>query len=259
MTTYTTRVDLMQHPDFADLGTDGDGNPRVWENEYYCGDCGPDQSIWSSEWSCQCDDECSSCGNSVGVTNSIWIGPDDEALRALWESLPEAEGEGFGASVMPPENPQWTPEQLAAMQAGDDRHSSLAGDPTWQALQKWMSEQAATTLAWAKKVAPGQNIPPVKAEAVQRFKDTYSANLWEKHLGKPVPADDEAYYQHENEIVTRSAPRWAWDTIDETLAQDSMSSAFSADLRADIAAAVDAMIIASERASEPISREEVAQ
>ena len=41
--------------------------------------------------------------------------------------------------------------------------------------------------------------------------------------------------------VTRTAPQWAWDIIDQTLALDSQSGAFSLDLREDIARALDAM------------------
>lgn len=52
---------------------------------------------------------------------------------------------------------------------------------------------------------------------------------------------------HANEIVTRSAPRWAWDTIDETLALDAHSPAFDPKLREAIAGALEAMIEASEK------------
>lgn len=61
----------------------------------------------------------------------------------------------------------------------------------------------------------------------------------------------------ENELVTRSAPAWAWEIIDETLAMDERSKAFSADLRENIGAANTAMMLACERADdEPISRED---
>lgn len=62
---------------------------------------------------------------------------------------------------------------------------------------------------------------------------------------------------HMNEIVSRSAPRWAWELIDETLAMDAKSKAFSADLRGQISAATYAMGLACEEASErPISMDE---
>lgn len=51
---------------------------------------------------------------------------------------------------------------------------------------------------------------------------------------------------YNNEAVTRSAPRWAWDVIDETLAMDAKSSAFTTDLRGQIKAAIEAMRGASE-------------
>ena len=49
-----------------------------------------------------------------------------------------------------------------------------------------------------------------------------------------------------DKLVTRSAPTWAWETIDETLAMDARSSAFDETLRREIQAALDAMIQASE-------------
>ena len=52
---------------------------------------------------------------------------------------------------------------------------------------------------------------------------------------------------YQNEIVKRAAPRWAWDVIDETLAMDANSHAFSQDLRDDIATALEAMKPVKER------------
>ena len=48
------------------------------------------------------------------------------------------------------------------------------------------------------------------------------------------------------EIVTRSAPRWAWDLIDETLAADSLYPAFDLVWRGAIRGALDTMITVSE-------------
>ena len=60
---------------------------------------------------------------------------------------------------------------------------------------------------------------------------------------------------YDNEIVTRSAPRWAWDIIDETLAMDERSKAFDQETREDIGTATTAMMLACERVDdEPISR-----
>jgi hypothetical protein len=55
--------------------------------------------------------------------------------------------------------------------------------------------------------------------------------------------------EHENEIVTRCAPRWAWEVIDETLSLDSISSAFDPVLRRKILEAFEAMIDACEAGS----------
>lgn len=51
---------------------------------------------------------------------------------------------------------------------------------------------------------------------------------------------------YDDEIITRSAPRWAWATIDETLAMDAESKAFAAELRDEIKLATAAVVIASE-------------
>lgn len=87
MTTYHTRADLMRHPAFAALDADTDGNPVVWRNLYDCADC---NVTWGDDWSCQCDDDCPECGASYSPVKSVWIGPEDAALRAVWEELPEA-------------------------------------------------------------------------------------------------------------------------------------------------------------------------
>lgn len=42
-------------------------------------------------------------------------------------------------------------------------------------------------------------------------------------------------------MITRQAPAWAWDVIDETLAADAQSRAFDRDLRAAINDALAAM------------------
>lgn len=61
-----------------------------------------------------------------------------------------------------------------------------------------------------------------------------------------------------DEIVDRSAPRWAWEIIDETLDMDAVSSAFSGDLREGIRRALMAMQIACDRADDqPLSPEDV--
>lgn len=52
-------------------------------------------------------------------------------------------------------------------------------------------------------------------------------------------------------MITRQAPAWAWEIIDETLAMDADSKAFSADLRAAINDALAAM---QETGEEPAPR-----
>lgn len=63
----------------------------------------------------------------------------------------------------------------------------------------------------------------------------------------------------DTEIIYRSAPRWAWEIIDETLALDAKSGAFDFDLRQRIADATTAMILSCDRADDAaISREDAA-
>ena len=50
----------------------------------------------------------------------------------------------------------------------------------------------------------------------------------------------------QREIVTRSAPRWAWDVIDETLAMDAKAGNFDPGLRRQIEEAFAAMIASCE-------------
>lgn len=89
--TPRTRADLMQHPAFADLGTDTDGNPCVWMNEYSCQSCTSEQIDWTDDWSCGCDDDCPKCGKSHSPNDQTWLpncdifGPE----KLLWQSLPE--------------------------------------------------------------------------------------------------------------------------------------------------------------------------
>lgn len=47
----------------------------------------------------------------------------------------------------------------------------------------------------------------------------------------------------EDELVSRAAPRWAWEIIDQTLACDAQSSAFDAATRADVDAALKWMVL----------------
>lgn len=61
-----------------------------------------------------------------------------------------------------------------------------------------------------------------------------------------------------DQIVTREAPRWAWEIIDETLFMDAQSKAFDSTLRDDIHAANQAMMVACEEEDrQSISRAEI--
>lgn len=63
---------------------------------------------------------------------------------------------------------------------------------------------------------------------------------------------------YDAEVVSRAAPHWAWEIIDQTLEADSLSSAFDPNLRAMIRAATVAMQLACESVNdEPISRQRV--
>ena len=77
-----TRADLYQRTPWflLDLTADTAGNPCVWLN-HYRDDAGRE---WSDPWSCQCDYE------EIPPYSCDWIGPEDQAEIALWESLPDA-------------------------------------------------------------------------------------------------------------------------------------------------------------------------
>lgn len=62
-----------------------------------------------------------------------------------------------------------------------------------------------------------------------------------------------------DEVVTRSAPRWAWDTIDETLEMDARSSAFDKELREAVALALKSMMISCENDADYITRADCAE
>jgi hypothetical protein len=48
-----------------------DGIPAIVKSLYVC-DCGAE---WYSHWSCACDDECGSCGASVGAEEHEILAP----------------------------------------------------------------------------------------------------------------------------------------------------------------------------------------
>jgi hypothetical protein len=81
---YKTRADLMSHPDFKDLETDTNGNPCVWRNHYYVRGMDNSVSAWTSNWSCQCDED------GYSPHESDWLPSGGDESYLLWEGLPEA-------------------------------------------------------------------------------------------------------------------------------------------------------------------------
>lgn len=79
-----TRADLMKLEFFKHLEVDDAGNPCVWRN-YYARDTPGETETWSSDWSCQCDDD------GIEPFDCDWIGPDAGVLREIWEGLPDHE------------------------------------------------------------------------------------------------------------------------------------------------------------------------
>jgi hypothetical protein len=77
-----TRADLFNRPSrkTLDLEKDSNGNPCVWLNFYR----DAADRCYREPWSCQCDDD------GLSPFDSGWIGPDDQAEVALWESLKDA-------------------------------------------------------------------------------------------------------------------------------------------------------------------------
>lgn len=88
--TGITRADLAA---IGDVRHDSTGNPCVWENHYTC-DHGPfgsgEPASWESRHSSQCDDNCPVCDADVSPHESKFMEGIPDALRAIWEMLPEA-------------------------------------------------------------------------------------------------------------------------------------------------------------------------
>lgn len=106
--TPITRADLMQHPAFAGLDTDNEGNPCVWQNGYTCQTCTSEQIDWTDDWSCSCDDDCPNCGKSHSPHDQQWLADSEVHGDAycLWESLPEAESPKM-VITEPKPGPMW--------------------------------------------------------------------------------------------------------------------------------------------------------
>jgi hypothetical protein len=67
-------------------------------------------------------------------------------------------------------------------------------------------------------------------------------------------------HQFHDELVSRAAPRWAWEIIGQTLACDAQSKSFDAETRADVDAALKGMVLGSELGGdlgETLSRQDV--
>jgi hypothetical protein len=88
ITRERTRADLFTLPEWQYLEKDSCGNPLVWENHYCCPQC---NYTWTSDWSCQCNDECPTCNIEIEPEQSLWIGPDDPKQISLWDMTPDHE------------------------------------------------------------------------------------------------------------------------------------------------------------------------
>ena len=60
---------VFDEPPVWDGPTDGEGQPCRHVNHYECV-CG---ETWTDQWSCQCDDECPSCGRKISPHSSDYI------------------------------------------------------------------------------------------------------------------------------------------------------------------------------------------
>jgi len=63
--------------------------------------------------------------------------------------------------------------------------------------------------------------------------------------------------EYNDEVVTRSAPRWAWDIIDNTLYMDAKSKGFDEETRADVSMAMDGVVYACETGVDAATKEQV--
>lgn len=82
------RADLLAMPVFSQLGADDEGNPEVWLMKYRHEDCASgDAPEWEMTHSCGCGDDCPGCEAEIEPYETEWIGPSEQALKDLWESL----------------------------------------------------------------------------------------------------------------------------------------------------------------------------
>lgn len=188
-----TRADLADQPGFDNLNVDGDGNPCVWSNNYVCGDCG---TAWSDDWSAQCDDDCPKCGKNNSPEGSDWLGPEGEQVRT-WQNLPNA-----GA---PPE-----PERPMSKIVADTLNDKQA------AMNAAIRDSLARIMP--TNGGPPRTLDPAKEAvwlAMQAYCKAQEAGMTPEDLWDAV--DEERAREeklHDSEIISRYAPRWAWDTLD---------------------------------------------
>ena len=115
-------------------------------------------------------------------------------------------------------------------------------------LEEHEAEQAEITAACAAGTC---DHPECHDEDVCRTCGARYEGFGDGYDGECPDCADTSYM---DEIVCRSAPRWAWEIIDETLAMDAQSKAFDAELRLSIGAAITGMGLACENANDqPIS------
>ena len=95
-----TRADLVQVYGFSKLDRDPEGNPKVYEHEYEHVDCDKDPGldkynapVWSVLSACETGnpEACPECGHEIYPRESMWIGPKEEELIAMWKSFPALE------------------------------------------------------------------------------------------------------------------------------------------------------------------------
>ena len=77
--------DLTKIKAFRDLGVDEQGNPKVWRHEYVL----PDWTVREVEFSAHEDHSLFYEGKEYHPADTVWVGPEEEDLCELWESLYE--------------------------------------------------------------------------------------------------------------------------------------------------------------------------
>lgn len=265
---FKTRADLANAPGFVHLQLDSDGAPCVWQNHYFCPNCG---HAWSDEWSSQCDDRCPMCNTSATPDSSDWLGPKD-GLDA-WDVLPEVE--------LPAGSSCFDTEQKfldAVAQAEREGHGPAPSGSCFIFRGGIIADGEPQRVKVTERVLVDRNTGAMVApfgfdhdKPPQRHVDPMVEAVWlaqqavakAREAGRDMETLFHAVRLHEeeaemqNELVERCAPRWAWEVIDDALTNGSQDDHSDIEGRDQIGDALTAMITASERGDDvPISREE---